>query len=370
TEGLPPIIERYGPALEIAGVNTATTGGQSLFRAAIEALAIPPAQVGVPTLVVGSEVLVGSYEIPTRLPGIVEAGLAGDGVDWPRVPLLRRALAAQGLLVEDAGPEPVGAGAGAGEGAEATDEPPSPGPREVATEPESAAGTAAPGGMADGAGPVARAATDSALADAVTGGGRAAMAHGLTLRERLMLDPAGNATALAVLVLMLAALGLVAAGRAGRVRVPDPPVWLIPALAVLGIAVAGYLAYIEATGGEAICGPVGDCNTVQQSPYARILGVPVGVLGVLGYGVMLATWIAGRASDGMTAGRARVVLWWLALGATLFSVYLTFLEPFVIGASCAWCLTSAAATTAILVAATGWRRSVGVSPTPRPSVSH
>ncbi|MGK7311784.1 MAG: hypothetical protein ACN0LA_06045, partial [Candidatus Longimicrobiales bacterium M2_2A_002] len=47
TEGLPPIIERYGPALEIAGVNTATTGGQSLFRAAIEALAIPPAQVGV-----------------------------------------------------------------------------------------------------------------------------------------------------------------------------------------------------------------------------------------------------------------------------------------------------------------------------------
>jgi uncharacterized membrane protein len=63
----------------------------------------------------------------------------------------------------------------------------------------------------------------------------------------------------------------------------------------------------------------------------------------------------------------------MALGATGFSIYLTFLEPFVIGASCAWCLTSAVATTLILLAATPERYArdrVGVSPTSRPTVSH
>jgi len=38
----------------------------------------------------------------------------------------------------------------------------------------------------------------------------------------------------------------------------------------------------------------------------------------------------------------------LAAGGTLFSIYLTFLEPFVIGATCAWCLTSAIIMTALL----------------------
>lgn len=420
TQGLPPIVERFAGGLEIIGVNTASSGGQALYRAAIEALAIPPERVGVPTLVVGSRVLVGSYEIPTLLPGIVEDGLAAGGIDWPPVPLIRRALAAQGLLppesaepvdVESAAEpratdEPAQAAAAEDatmEAAAAEDEPATEEmePAEAATDPESDSevdaavarqvapeptSEAAPAPTPDpdpvlsteaasesGPGPGAEAdaaVADSILAGAMTGGGRSDLVHRLTVGERLMLDPAGNAAALAVLVLMLAALGLVALDRAGRVRVPAPPVWLVPALAVVGLVVAGYLAYIEATGAEAVCGPVGHCNTVQQSRFARILGVPVGVLGVVGYAVFLVAWLAGRNASMSLAGRARELLWWLALGGTLFSVYLTFLEPFVIGASCAWCLTSAAATTGVLLAATGWRRTVGVSPTARHSVSH
>jgi uncharacterized membrane protein len=46
----------------------------------------------------------------------------------------------------------------------------------------------------------------------------------------------------------------------------------------------------------------------------------------------------------------------MTLVATGFSIYLTFLEPFVIGASCAWCLTSALIATLLLLAATPERR--------------
>jgi len=45
-------------------------------------------------------------------------------------------------------------------------------------------------------------------------------------------------------------------------------------------------------------------------------------------------------------------LWLVALVGTLFSIYLTVLEPFVIGATCMWCVASAVAMTLLLWAAT------------------
>jgi uncharacterized membrane protein len=99
-----------------------------------------------------------------------------------------------------------------------------------------------------------------------------------------------------------------------------------------------------------MCGPIGDCNTVQQSAYARLFGlIPIGGLGMFGYLALLALSLVmaanqrGRLAD--LAGRAR---FGLAACGTLFSIYLTFLEPFVIGATCAWCLTSAVVMTALL----------------------
>ncbi len=171
-----------------------------------------------------------------------------------------------------------------------------------------------------------------------------------------MLDPLGNGFAIAVLLLMLAALSLVAADAGGWLRVPAAPSWTVPVLSVAGIGMAAYLAFVEVTGAEVVCGPVGDCNTVQQSRYATILGVPVGLLGLVGYAVLLATWSLGRLRSSTGARLARQVTWWMALAATGFSIYLTFLEPFVIGATCAWCLTSAVAMTLILLATTPDRR--------------
>jgi uncharacterized membrane protein len=126
--------------------------------------------------------------------------------------------------------------------------------------------------------------------------------------------------------------------------------WLVPVLCLIGLGVAGYLAYVETAQVEAVCGPVGDCNSVQQSPYARLFGVlPIGILGMLGYGMILLSWAVGRSASRRLAAFTRLALLGLTTFGVLFSIYLTFLEPFVIGATCAWCLISAVLMTALLL---------------------
>jgi uncharacterized membrane protein len=168
---------------------------------------------------------------------------------------------------------------------------------------------------------------------------------------RLGRDPMGNALAIMVLAGMVFSVGYIVACR--RPPAPGPPAawreWVILVLCLVGLGVAGYLAYVETAQVTAVCGPVGDCNTVQQSAYARLFGlIPIGVLGVLGYVALLAASLVGAVDRGRLGELAGLVRFSLAAGGTLFSIYLTFLEPFVIGATCAWCLTSAVVMTALL----------------------
>ncbi len=85
-EVLPPLMEQYGAQLQIVGADTSTSEGSALYHAAIEHFVIPPERQGVPTLIIGDVVLVGSREIPEQLPGLIEEGMAAGGVDWPAIP--------------------------------------------------------------------------------------------------------------------------------------------------------------------------------------------------------------------------------------------------------------------------------------------
>jgi uncharacterized membrane protein len=94
---------------------------------------------------------------------------------------------------------------------------------------------------------------------------------------------------------------------------------------------------------------VGDCNTVNQSEYAMLFGaVPVGLLGLVGYVVILSSWVVHRWREGIVSDWAAVGILGMSVIGTIFSIYLTFLEPFVIGATCAWCLSSAVAITLLM----------------------
>lgn len=169
----------------------------------------------------------------------------------------------------------------------------------------------------------------------------------MTMWDRFNQDPAGNS--LSVLVLLGMVVSLLLTGRPGRVRRGPWPAWVIPALVVLGVGVASYLSFVEVTQVEAVCGPVGDCNTVNQSEYATLFGVlPVGVLGLMGYALILTLWGLGIRGPEYARRPARLGLWGAALFGVAFSIYLTFLEPFVIGATCAWCLSSAVIMTLLL----------------------
>ena len=126
------------------------------------------------------------------------------------------------------------------------------------------------------------------------------------------------------------------------------PVWVLPLVCAAGVAVAEYLTYIETHHVAAVCGPVGDCNAVQQSPYANLFGfLPVGALGLVGYIFILFAWFMGTYAKGRLAVLANLGVFGLAFAGLLFSLYLTFLEPFVIGATCVLCLASAILMTAI-----------------------
>jgi uncharacterized membrane protein len=118
--------------------------------------------------------------------------------------------------------------------------------------------------------------------------------------------------------------------------------WAVPFLVVGGLAVAGYLAFVEAANAPVACGPVGKCGDVQNSKYATLFGIlPIGILGLAGYLAIIAAWLLAQFGPESLKKWAVLAIWGFCIFGVLFSAYLTFLEPFVIGATCMWCITSA-----------------------------
>lgn len=118
-------------------------------------------------------------------------------------------------------------------------------------------------------------------------------------------------------------------------------------LAVLGIGVAGYLVYVHYADVDPVCNIAHGCKKVQTSDYAKLAGIPVALLGLIGYVVILAALLA----PGETA---RMVAAFSALVGFGFSAYLTYRELFTIDAICQWCVASAVLMTGLAVVCT-WR---------------
>lgn len=80
------MLDQYGKQLQVGKVDTYTAEGNALYRASVEYFNIPPERQGVPTMIIGDTVLVGSQEISEWLPRLVEEGLSAGGLDWPAIP--------------------------------------------------------------------------------------------------------------------------------------------------------------------------------------------------------------------------------------------------------------------------------------------
>jgi uncharacterized membrane protein len=81
--------------------------------------------------------------------------------------------------------------------------------------------------------------------------------------------------------------------------------------------------------------------------------LPIGVLGLFGYIAIFAAWLGAYYANGRLADISSISMFAMSLFGALFSIYLTFLEPFVIGATCAWCLASAVLIAALTLVTAG-----------------
>ncbi|MCZ7553919.1 MAG: hypothetical protein B6D39_11055 [Anaerolineae bacterium UTCFX2] len=284
---LPPLVKKYPNQLDIVGIDVSHPVGLELYQAAIIKFNIPETRMGVPTLIVANEVLVGTDEIEILFPQIIENGLAKGGFAWPDIPGLAEVLDVQEQAVNQV--------------TTAQEPPPPTGPAFV---------------------------------------------------QNYLRDPVANSIAVVVLVGMIvcAALVLFSYLRGAEHKFISFPEWLLPVAAILGFGIAFYMSYIELTTTTAVCGPIGDCNSVQESPYATLFGfLPVGVLGMIGYLAILIAWMLKTYGPKTRQKFFTIAIWAMAWFGVLFSIYLTFLEPFVIGAACVWCISSAIVITAILL---------------------
>lgn len=311
-EVIPPLMEKYGSRLEIFGVDVSSPDGDGIYKSAIQKFNIE--KIGVPTLILGDQVLVGQVEIEEKFSGIIEGYFTQGGRDWPDIAGLQEAITKASEAA--ASTQPAGDQTG---------------PASASTSPTEVPSTATPAILG----------VDNEPSGWL---------------DRFGLDPAGNTLAVIVLIGMLGSVVWVVTYFKNGNGVPRPENWgwIIPLLCAIGVGVAGYLAYVETTHTAAVCGPVGDCNTVQQSEYARLFGIlPIGVLGLIGYAVIFIAWLVTQLAHEHLADLAVISLFGMTAFGTLFSIYLTFLEPFVIGATCVWCITSAILMTVLMLLSTG-----------------
>lgn len=322
----PDIESRFGDQLRVIFVDVSTPDGGKLMQSAYDSGLIDSGSV--PQLIIGSDVMVGSNDIPRLAPRVIEEGLAKGGIGYPDIPNID-------MWFMDAG---MGEFAPSAEmfTSSLSDDP---------------ANFIAMGVLAflvlsliligfaawqlmgqNSIQLLSKLMTQIGwwmlLISSLTGFGL-----GLTLlfgSEELVI------TSLAILLSILF-IGTVAV-IGNKPTLHEVPNWLVPVTIIAGIIAAAYLSYVEFYSTDAVCGAMGNCNMVQESDYAQIGGIPIGFMGLAAYVIMLVVWLVGRSDYKQLADS---VLVGFAVLGTMFSAYLTFLEPFVIGATCVWCLTSA-----------------------------
>lgn len=124
------------------------------------------------------------------------------------------------------------------------------------------------------------------------------------------------------------------------------------ALAMVGLATSGFLAWEYAQSGSIACPVAGTgCDVVRQSQFSAVLGIPVPWLGVAYYSSFALIEALHREFGAYQRVVGRLIVSLAVLGVVA-SAWFTYLEAFVIRAWCFWCVVSAGCAVALLLVAT------------------
>lgn len=108
-----------------------------------------------------------------------------------------------------------------------------------------------------------------------------------------------------------------------------------------GFGVACYIYYTKNHSGQLVC-PVGsNCNVVIKSRYSKFLGVPIEYFGMLYYALIITTYLTAIFASHLVTDLFWSTILILTIGAFLFSLYLLFVQAFLLRQWCIWCLLSA-----------------------------
>lgn len=124
---------------------------------------------------------------------------------------------------------------------------------------------------------------------------------------------------------------------------------------LLAILISGYLSYLKLDNTPAICieGAAFDCGTVLNSVYSELAGIPIAWLG-LAVNLIVLTLLLLEKRVAFVAEFGITLIFGLVLFAFLFSMYLIYVQAFLIQAFCPWCLMHEALIT-ILFILSAWR---------------
>ena len=119
-------------------------------------------------------------------------------------------------------------------------------------------------------------------------------------------------------------------------------------LSLLGLLVAAYLFYEYNITGPIFCPTGQGCDIVRASTYYSFLGISTPLLGIFFYLVMAILSVIHSHDLPKRLARKMQVL--VGVSGVAFGIYLTYLEAFVIGAFCFWCVLSFIISIIILLA--------------------
>jgi len=110
-------------------------------------------------------------------------------------------------------------------------------------------------------------------------------------------------------------------------------------LTILGLLVSIYMTIFKLTNNAKMCIGSHGCSIVNASGYSEVNGIPVAVVGVVGYlSILIVLYL--ETKTGIFQENGGMILFGLTLTGFLFTLWLIYVEVALIKAYCPFCITS------------------------------